>query len=193
MADRLFDRLEQEAFRAGVQARTKESMAWFRRRVQNLKVSRVGLIAQGPQRKRVLPYGRMFNFQYDPKLKTVLPYYDRFPLCIPIQKAKGGFHGMNLHYLHPVIRAQFLDTLMDFASDQNFTIGTRMRLTYKMLKGSTKLKWFKPCFKHYLSSHIKSPLLLIEPADWEIAIFLPTDSFRKVDASSVWGQSRKIV
>ena len=193
MADRLFDRLEQEAFRAGIQARTKESMAWFRRRVSNLKVSRVGLIAQGPQRKRVLPYGRMFNFQYDPKLKMVLPYYDRFPLCIPIQKAKGGFHGMNLHYLHPVIRAQFLDALMDFASDQNFTIGTRMRLTYKMLKGSTKLKWFKPCFKHYLSNHIKSPLLLIEPADWEIAIFLPTDSFRKVDKSSVWGYSRKIV
>ena len=193
MADRLFDRLEQEAFRAGIQARTKESMAWFRRRVQNLKVSRVGLIAQGPQRKRVLPYGRMFNFQYDPKLKTVLPYYDRFPLCIPIQKAKGGFHGMNLHYLHPVIRAQFLDALMDFASDQNFTIGTRMRLTYKMLKGSTKLKWFKPCFKHYLTNHIQSPLLLIEPADWEIAIFLPTDSFRKVDKSSVWGYSRKIV
>ena len=193
MADRLFDRLEQEAFRAGIQARTKESMAWFRKRVQNLKVSRVGLIAQGPQRKRVLPYGRMFNFQYDPKLKTVLPYYDRFPLCIPIQKAKGGFHGMNLHYLHPVIRAQFLDALMDFASDRNFTIGTRMRLTYNMLKGSTKLKWFKPCFKHYLTSHIQSPLLLIEPADWEIAIFLPTDSFRKVDASSVWGNSRKIV
>ena len=193
MADRLFDRLEQEAFRAGIQARTKESMAWFRRRVQNLKVSRVGLIAQGPQRKRVLPYGRMFNFQYDPKLKTVLPYYDRFPLCIPIQKAKGGFHGMNLHYLHPVIRAQFLDALMNFTSDQNFTIGTRMRLTYKMLKGSTKLKWFKPCFKHYLTNHIQSPLLLIEPADWEIAIFLPTDSFRKVDKSSVWGYSRKIV
>ena len=193
MADRLFDRLEQEAFRAGIQARTKESMAWFRRRVSNLKVSRVGLIAQGPQRKRVLPYGRMFNFQYDPKLKTVLPYYDRFPLCIPVQRAKGGFHGMNLHYLHPVIRAQFLDALMDFASDQRFTIGTKMRLTYKMLKGSTTLKCFKPCFKHYLSDHIQSPLLLIEPADWEIAIFLPTDSFRKVDASSVWGNSRKIV
>ena len=193
MADRLFDRLEQEAFRAGIQARTKESMAWFRRRVQNLRVSRRGLIAQGPQRKRVLPYGRMFNFQYDPKLKTVLPYYDRFPLCIPIQKAKGGFHGMNLHYLHPVVRAQFLDALMDFTTDQNFTIGTRMRLTYKMLKGSTKLKWFKPCFKHYLTNHIQSPLLLIEPADWEIAIFLPTDSFRKVDKSSVWGNSRKIV
>ena len=29
MADRLFDRLEQEAFRAGIQARTQQSMTWF--------------------------------------------------------------------------------------------------------------------------------------------------------------------
>ena len=192
MADRLFDKLEQEAFRAGIQARTQQSMAWFRKRVSNLRVSRVGLLAQGPQRARH-SYGRMYNFQYDPKLKTSLPYYDRFPLCIPVQRAKGGFHGMNLHYLHPVIRAQFLDALMSFASDKRYDAGTKMRLTYNMLKGSSKLKWFKPCFKHYLSDHIQSPLLLIQPADWEIAIFLPTDSFRKVDASSVWGQSRKIV
>ena len=143
MADRLFDRLEQEAFRAGIQARTQQSMAWFRKRVSNLRVSRVGLLAQGPQRAKH-SYGRMYNFQYDPKMKLTLPYYDRFPLCIPIQRAKGGFHGINLHYLHPVIRAQFLDALMDFASDQNFTIGTKMRLTYNMMKRSTTLKWFKP-------------------------------------------------
>ena len=190
MADRLFDRLEQEAFRAGIQARTKESMAWFRNRVSGIKVSRVGLIKQGPIRQRQV-YGSMYNFQYDPKTKKTLPYYDRFPLCIPIQKAKGGFHGMNLHYLHPVIRAQFLDALLNFTSDQNFTIGTKMRLTYNMMKRSTTLKWFKPCFKHYLSEHIKSKLLLIEPQDWEIAIFLPTDSFRKVSADTVWSESRK--
>ena len=160
MAERLFDRLEQEAFRAGIQARTKESMAWFQDRVTGMRVSRVGLIKQGPQRQRQV-YGSMYNFQYDPKLKKTLPYYDRFPLCIPIQRAKGGFHGINLHYLHPVIRAQFLDALMAFSSDQSFTIGTTMNLTYNMLKGSTKLKWFKPCFKHYLSSNIQSPLLLI--------------------------------
>ena len=154
MADRLFDRLEQEAFRAGIQARTKESMAWFRRRVQNLRVSRRGLIAQGPQRKRVLPYGRMFNFQYDPKLKTVLPYYDRFPLCIPIQKAKGGFHGMNLHYLHPVVRARFLDALMNFANNDKYNRSTKMLLSYQLLKSTGNLKEFKPCFKHYLNEHI---------------------------------------
>ena len=190
MAQRLFDRLEQEAFKAGIQARTKESMNWFRDKVSNIRISRAKLIAQGPIRKRQV-YGSMYNFQYDPKLKQVLPYYDRFPLCIPVQKAKGGFHGMNLHYLHPRIRARFLDALMDLTTNERYDRSTKMRLTYNLIKGSGKLRWFKPCFKHYLTSNIQSQLLLIEPADWEIAIFLPTDSFRKVAAASVWSDSNK--
>ena len=190
MPQRLFDRLEQEAFKAGIQARTKESMNWFRDQVSGIRVSRKGLMAQGPTRRRQV-YGSMYNFQYDPKLKQVLPYYDRFPLCIPVQKAKGGFHGMNLHYLHPRIRARFLDALMDLTNNDKYDKTTKMRLTYNLIQGSGKLKWFKPCFKHYLSEHIKSQLLLINPADWEIAIFLPTDSFRKRAAASVWSDSRK--
>ena len=52
------------------------------------------------------------------------------------------------------------------------------------------MRFFKPCLKHYLSSQIQSQLLLIEPADWEIAIFLPTESFRKVGKETVWNESR---
>jgi len=192
MPQRLFDRLEQEAFRAGIQARTKESMNWFRAQVSGIRVSRKGLMAQGPIRSRQV-YGSMYNFQYDPKTKKTLPYYDRFPLCIPVQKAKGGFYGMNLHYLHPRVRAQFLDALMDLATNDKYDRSTKMRLSYKLIKSSGKLRWFKPCFKHYLSEHIKSKLLLIEPQDWEIAIFLPTDSFRKVTRDTVWSESRKKV
>ena len=59
------------------------------------------------------------------------------------------------------------------------------------MQGARKFRFYKPCFKHYLSAHIKSKLLLIEPADWEIAIFLPTESFRKVSKDTVWKESRK--
>ena len=86
MAGRLFDRLEKEAFRAGIQARTKESMNWFRKRASNARVSREGIVAEGPTRSRQT-YGSMFNFSYDPKLKKQLPYYDRFPLTIMVQPA----------------------------------------------------------------------------------------------------------
>jgi hypothetical protein len=187
---RLFDKWEQAAFRAGLQARTKASMAWFRQRVSTSRVSRKALVAQGPRRSRHL-YGSMYNFSYDPKTKGELPYYDRFPLCIPIQKAKGGFHGLNLHYLHPAIRAKFLDSLLDITNNDKFDRTTKMNLTYAFVKGQSSLRFYKPCFKHYLTNHIGGPLLLIEPADWEIAIFLPTESFRKVAKDTVWKESRK--
>jgi hypothetical protein len=189
MAGRLFDKLEQEAFRAGIAARTKASMEWFRSTVSNRKVSRAALIGDGPTRSRQV-YGSMYNFQYDPKTKATLPYYDRFPLCIPVQKAKGGFYGLNLHYLHPLIRAQFLDELYDITNNDKYDRTTKMNVTYQLLKSTSKMRFFKPCLKHYLSNQIQSPLLLIEPADWEIAIFLPTESFRKVDKNTVWNESR---
>jgi hypothetical protein len=189
MAGRLFDKLEQEAFRAGIAARTKASMDWFQDRVSNVNVSRAGLLKDGPTRARQV-YGSMYNFQYDPKTKQTLPYYDRFPLVIPVQPAKKGFHGMNLHYIAPNLRAQFLDSLMDITNNDKYDRTTKFKLTYQILKRATQYRFFKPCFKHYLSEHIQSKLLLIEPQDWEIAIFLPTESFRKVSKDSVWKESR---
>lgn len=189
MAGRLFDKLEQEAFRAGIAARTKASMDWFRSTVSNRKVSRAALIADGPTRTRQV-YGSMYNFQYDPKTKQTLPYYDRFPLCIPVQKAKGGFYGLNLHYINPLLRAQFLDELYDITNNDKYDRTTKMKVTYDLLKSTARMRFFKPCLKHYLSNQIQSPLLLIEPADWEIAIFLPTESFRKVGKETVWNESR---
>ena len=189
MAGRLFDKLEQEAFRAGITARTKASMAWFKANVENRSVSRASLIGDGPTRARQV-YGSMYNFSYNPKTKETLPYYDRFPLCIPVQRAKGGFYGLNLHYLHPMLRAQFLDALYDVTNNKKYDRSTKMKLTYDILKQSSKMRFFKPCLKHYLSSNITTPLLLIEPADWEIAIFLPTESFRKVGKDTVWKESR---
>ena len=72
MAGKLFDRLEKEAFRGGIQARTKESMTWFRQRVSTIKgVSRQELLKDAVSRKRQI-FGEMMMFMYDPKHKK--PY-----------------------------------------------------------------------------------------------------------------------
>tara|TARA_B110000902_G_C14147304_1_gene528131 strand:- start:765 stop:1043 length:279 start_codon:yes stop_codon:yes gene_type:complete len=89
-----------------------------------------------------------------------------------------------------MLRAQFLDALYDVTNNKKYDRSTKMKLTYDILKQSSKMRFFKPCLKHYLSSNITTPLLLIEPADWEIAIFLPTESFRKVGKDTVWKESR---
>ena len=189
----LFDTLQAGAFRAGVSPRTKESRLWFQKKVRNLTI---------PSRQKIMKdealdvvkqpkIGDMMMYFYDPKMKKELPYYDKFPLAIMVQPAKGGFHGLNLHYLAPGVRARFLDELMALAP-KKVTDTTRLaRLRYNLLQGTRKYKEFKPCFKHYLMDHVKSNIRRVPMTDWEIAIFLPTEQFVKVKAQSVWRYSRK--
>ena len=41
--------------------------------------------------------GRMSMFYYDPKTKSKMPFYDIFPLVLPVDVFKGGFVGLNFH------------------------------------------------------------------------------------------------
>lgn len=190
----LFDTLQAGAQRAGITARTKKSREWFQDKVKELgSVNRTALLkddALDPTTREIA--GSMYMYFYDPKTKDTLPYYDRFPLVIMVEDAKGGFYGLNLHYLRPDIRAEFLDRLMKLAPNK-LTDRTRVnKMRYDLLKGVQKYKEFKPCFKHYLTSHIKSKMVRVPMTDWEIAIFLPTEQFKKKSKTAVWSESLKI-
>ena len=190
----LFDTLQAGAYRANIVPRTEKSRNWFRARVKELgTVSRTKVMSDPNLKERSEPkIGDMCMYVYNPKLKQTLPYYDTFPLAIMVQPAKGGFHGLNLHYLSPVVRAEFLDELMALAP-KKMTDTTRLqRLRYDLLTKAQKFKEFKPCFKHYLVNHVKSRILRVPMTEWEIAIFLPVDNFKKVSRDTVWRYSRKI-
>ena len=139
---------------------SKEARNWFMTNVNNLRVDRSTMIRDEgtTSRTKFLP-GRMYMFFYDPKTKDTLPYYDRFPLALLVGPAKGGYYGLNLHYLHPRIRAILLDRLMEYSVGKDKNL--RLKLTYNILKASSRLKAFKPCFKHYLKKHIKSRMVEI--------------------------------
>jgi len=191
----LFQTLELEAFRAGITPRTQESRNWFRRKTQQLRrVNRKELMRadEVELRNRFMP-GKMYMFYYDPKTKETLPYYDGFPLVIPVERAEGGFYGMNLHYLPPVLRAKFLDSLMDITTNKKYDETTRFRVTYEAMKSAAKFKYFKPCYKRYLTSHVKSRFAYISPTEWEIATFLPAADWRKSSGSAVYKDSRKMI
>jgi hypothetical protein len=189
----LFDTLELQAFRAGITARTEASKKWFQANVKKLgQVNRTSLLkddALDPVTKTL--FGNMYMYFYDPKHKDTLPYYDRFPLVLMVEPAPGGFYGLNLHYLNPRVRAKFLDELMKTAP-KKITDKSRIRAQYKLLQSSKKFKEFKPCFKHYLTAHVKSKIVRVPMAEWEIAIFLPTEQFVKKGKSAVWAESNKI-
>jgi len=191
----LFQTLEFEAFRAGITPRTQESRDWFRKKAQTMRrVNRNQLMKEDPiQLSNRQVVGSMYMFFYDPKLKKELPYYDSFPLVIVIGPAEGGFLGMNLHYLPPILRAKFLDSLLDVASNNKYDDTTRFRVSYSILKKAAKFKYFKPCVKHYLSNNVKSRLARVPAPEWEIATFLPTADFQKSGKSSVYRDSRKMI
>ena len=194
MASLLY-RLEQEAFRAGIQARTDEAREWFKVKVKQLgKINRQQLLQdEALIRKSRTMMGHMYMYYYDPKHRETLPYYDAFPLTIMVERAPGGFYGLNLHYLKPNTRAIFLDKLTDTLSNDNYDETTRFRARYNLLSSVRKFKEFQPCFKHYLSSQIDSKIVLVQPPEWEIAIFLPTEQFVKAKKTQVWQKSAKTI
>jgi len=129
--------------------------------------------------------GRMYMFFYDPKLKEILPHYDIFPLVFPIEFYNDGFLGINLHYLPPVARAGLMDQLYNTTNNNKYDDSTKLNINYRFLKSASRFSSFGPCLKRYLYSQIKSGYLYIEPSNWDIAIMLPTERFKKQSKSTV--------
>ena len=189
----LFVKLKQELAGAGIEARTRESRQWFFNRTKTIRrINEVSFLRDPNmlRKTRFFP-GYMYHFSYEAKGAEQLPYYDQFPLIIAVQPAPGGFYGLNLHYLHPLTRALFLDKLMVLANKDEFDEKTRFRLNYNIVSASRRFKEFKPCFKHYLFEQISSRIMMVPSQEWETAIFLPTERFNQSDKKQVWKESKK--
>jgi len=187
------NKLEDRANLSGIERNTMESLKWFQKEVKNMQTpSRANLLKDKNLTPKNRPLvGRMFFYQYDPKHKKTLPYYDRFPLIFMVDKAKDGFYGLNLHYLPHKWRAIFFDRLTEYTNNKKYNQTTRLRLSYDLLKGSSRLRFFGPCFKHYLKDHVKSRIVEVPANHWESVLFLPTEQFMKAKATSIWNDSRQ--
>lgn len=192
MAQSLFDILNKEAQRKNLDMRTRSARKWFESQAKKMTSVSPSQVLKDPGLKEVqrVGPGNMHMFVYDPKTKEKLPYYDKFPLTIMVDTAPGGFYGLNLHYLAPGVRAKFLDELLKTVDNDIMSDDAKFDINYKMLKGVSKMKYFKPCFKHYLTKHVQSQIVKVEGKDWTTAIFLPTEDFSKRRKGYVWGQSR---
>lgn len=172
-----------------------KSREWFRSKARALtSVNPAAVISANRQStvSRIQP-GRMYLYQYDPKTKEKLPYWDKFPLVFPIKPVEGGFLGLNMHYLPHTLRAILMDRLYDLVNNRRYDETTRLRLSYDLLSSTTRYKYFEPCIKRYLYSHIQTRLLLIPANEWDIALFLPLERFQKSTKANVYKDSRTMV
>jgi len=176
---------------------TKKAAKWFRERSMNVKqVNTKRLVREGDKllsRLTIHDVGRMYHFFYDPKWKKELPYYDRFPLIFVIDKFEGGFMGINMHYIPPVMRAKLMNALYEIQIDDTKRESQKLAISYGLLKSASKFKWFKPCVKQYLVSHVRSRFLYIPTEHWDTALMLPTERFQKEAKGIIWAESREKV
>jgi hypothetical protein len=177
---------------ADLKLMSKKSLDWLANRIAEIKnpgaIPR-GISKETYRQKPGFKLGMMYCFYYDPKGKDTLPYYDRFPMVLVLEKYNDGFLGLNLHYLPLQYRIAFLGKLLKFAEMDEAGEIQRLRVTYDILTASKRLKEFRPCIKKYLTGHIQSKILAIQSNEWDIAAFLPLQQFKKANSSKVWQES----
>ena len=150
-----------------------KSYDWYRKQVRSMTTPGArSLINKGKATLRP-KYGIMNLFGYDPKHKERLPYYDTFPLIFPLEPAKGGFIGLNFHYLPPLARVRFLRSLANTTTDKKFDKSTRYRINWR------NNEFMRKTAKHYLFNHVRTSFLNISADEMAIAIFLPVARFKK--------------
>jgi hypothetical protein len=192
----IFDNILKQGISKGiVPAKSSAARTWYRdaavKLLSNTTANSFDKRMDSSRKTEDMEYGYMYAFRYDPKWKNELPYYDTFPLIFPVKFESDGFLGINFHYLPPVLRAKLMDALYSTLTNKKYDDTTRVRISYDILQSAAKYRYFKPTLKKYLRNHIRSKFLEIQVNEWDIALFLPTESFKKADAKHVWEESRK--
>ena len=103
MAETYFDKISNQ-IKTG-----NEPYTWYRNRIKELGTPSVPELLRTGQLNRTPAFGSLNMFVYSPKGRNKLPYYDTFPLVLPLKRYKDGFLGLNFHYLPYAMRARLLD------------------------------------------------------------------------------------
>ena len=130
--------------------------------------------------KRRAELGDLFCYYYNPKYRATLPYYDMFPMIMLLSAEKDTFLGINFHYLRPKWRAVLLDRV-------SAKLGSGLPRWSKL----RQIRQIAPTIKRYRFDHIMRRVVPIEENEQEIAIFLPTERFKKSAKAKVWADSER--
>ena len=155
----------------------RKTAAWYRNAVSSIadrtsarRLMRSGKLIGRPS------VGRLNMFFYDPKYKKTLPYYDTFPLVLPLERIPGGFAGINFHYLRPGARFTLLERLQRFSVRNEVSSRNRFDVSYNRVKN---IPLVKNTIKKYLYNHVRSSFLRIDYDKAALSVYLPVAQFKK--------------
>ena len=189
----IFDEIREEAHGREL------SIRWYRQKVQDLLPRPMvrPMIREGLQEGKVTKrpnFGMMNLFYYRPKTAEKLPYYDIFPLVIPIgRRLNDGFVGINFHYLSVPQRWLLLERLSMFqvpseldAFDSEEGGGDVMALFWSKIR---RKRGVKPIVRRYLTKYIQTRFLKIELSEMLIALAIPMERFY----TGKWGGKKRMI
>lgn len=184
--------------RSGKDLQSEQATRWLAKNLSNIQtqMNPQHFIKSNPKANKqpsALMEGSMLFFGYDPRTKNTLPFWDAFPLVILLHKRGNNVLGLNLHYLSPSVRANFLNNLLKFVTNPDYVHNppSRFKATYNYLKAATKLKPFRSALKMYYLSNIVSKVNLIPSDEWQITTFMPLEKFKGASREDVWKWSAK--
>jgi len=149
-------------------------IAWFREQLKLVGTTKDPFVKTG-----VPTVGNMYLFVYDPKHKATLPFYDMYPLAIPINYTNDGFLGLNLHYLPPGGRSALLGALISIQNNDKYNDSIKLNISYDLLKGaSSKFSGFEQCVKRYIFGHVMSSYHYVQPSDWNKIVGMPLQRWK---------------
>lgn len=170
----------------------QRSQAWYRSQVGKLRNLQRTVDSSLNQAQLITrpEIGKLYLFQYDPKHKDSLPYYDILPLVFPFEKAQGGFLGLNLHYLPYVMRFKLMSALLDVASKSGAQRKTMF--SWQILSNSSRFPGAQAAVKHYLTAQLRSSFLEIPDDQWLAASQMPIERFVNTNKETVFRDSRRM-
>tara|TARA_A100001015_G_C14813830_1_gene641884 strand:- start:119 stop:676 length:558 start_codon:yes stop_codon:yes gene_type:complete len=166
----------------------ERSYNWFQRKIRQFGIPSQKRLVETGDASFDLQVGNMNFFIYDPKHKETLPYYDRFPLIVPIDESNKYFLGLNFHYVSIPFRIAIIEKLLKFNVESRGT--RRILVEWNQIKN---IKEIRPTIKKYLKSHVRSPFVKMTDEEYPIALMLPVQDFKKATRNKVYYDSRRII
>lgn len=158
----------------------RSAIDWIKDKIKQLRGDRRRPQNKVFQKSGIPEIGSMYLFEYDPKHKDKLPFWDTYPLVIPIHYYNDGFLGINLHYLPPNARIALLRELFKYTNNDKFDRTTRINVSYGILKRfSVQLSGDNGILKRYLYGHVRSSFNQVAPGEWIQAASLPLQRWQQ--------------
>ena len=146
---------------------------------------------------RLMP-GLLIIFKYEPISESFISrntYYDKFPLVLVTNSYKGGFEGVNIHFLDLEYRKFLFDALMrdlpKIRGSEDWK--TRLLVDYDRLDARRKFRFFKPCYRKYLWKGVERRPVVVPFDLWEDMMESHSMKFQNAKPVTVFRKSRQAI